>query len=82
MSLVGGPLAIVLAALAAVNATARAASPITGPLGGGLAAVLIGLAVWLLRRFLGGGEAVAVATAGVMFCIMVIATWAGWRQRR
>lgn len=75
-------LALVLASLAAVSATERAASRLTGPLGWGLALLLAVAAVWLLRHALGMAEAVAVAIAGLMAGIPLLATLAGWRQRR
>lgn len=75
-------LALVLASLAAVSATERAASRLTGPLGWGLALLLALAAVWLLRQALGPAEAVAVAVAGLMAAIPLLATLVGWHQRR
>ena len=75
-------LALTLASIAAVFATERASSRITGPLGWALTLLLAVVAVLLLRGPLGGPEAVAVATAIPMAAIPAFATLAGWRQRR
>lgn len=75
-------LALVLASVAAVFATERAGSRITGPLGWALTLLLATAAVLLLRRPLGAPEAVAVATVIPMAAIPAFATIMGWRQRR
>lgn len=75
-------LALTLASLAAVLATERAASRITGRRGWCLALLLSGLAIFLLSRPHAGPEAVAMATAGLMATVPLIATLTSWRQRR
>lgn len=75
-------LALLLASLAAVLATERAQTRITGPLGWALTLLLATAAALLLHGPLGGPEAVAVAIAIPMAAIPAFATLAGWHQRR
>lgn len=75
-------LALTLASLAAVFATERAASRITGPLGWGLALALILLAVLALHGILLGAESLAAATLLLMAAIPAIATAIGWQRRK
>lgn len=75
-------LAVTLASVVAVCATERAASRISGPWGWSLAGLLSAAAVLLLRPVLATAEAVAVTTAGLMLAIPLLATGAGWWQRR
>ncbi len=83
MSLVpAAALALLLASLAAIFATERAASRITGPLGWSLFLLLAAGAGWLLRGPVGTGEALAVATVGLMAVVPVCATLLGWRRRQ
>lgn len=75
-------LAVTLAGLAAVLATERAASRITGRIGWLLFLLLLALAVSMLNRPQAGAEAAAIATLGLMAVTPPIAVLTGWRQRR